>query len=202
MNTPTHLLISSFVLCKPTAPVASPEERQLSRRRNTCVVLGALIPDAVIFVMFFWERLVQGVSEDALWGEIYWQEPWVTSVAIGNSLPVYIGILVIGIAAKADLLRVLAVSALLHLAFDFPFHHDDAHAHLWPVSDWRFVSPISYWNPDHFGGFVAIAEGMLAVALIFLLWRRFSGKLVRGVLIVALLTYIAVPTYFTLAIGS
>ena len=60
----------------------------------------------------------------------------------------------------------IGAAALLHLTFDLPFHHDDAHPHFWPFSDWRFTSPLSYWDPAHDGGVIALAEVGLAVVLI------------------------------------
>lgn len=116
--------------------------------------------------------------------------------------PLYLCTLIVGLAAKCRLLQLLAVSAILHLAFDFPFHHGDAHAHFWPISDWRFVSPVSYWNPDHFGNLGSVAAGLLAVLLVGLLWRRFHVDWVRGHLAVTLITYIAVPAYFTFMVNS
>jgi len=35
----------------------------------------------------------------------------------------------------------------LHALFDFPLHHDDGHRHFWPFSEFRFDSPVSYWDP-------------------------------------------------------
>ena len=60
----------------------------------------------------------------------------------------------------------IGAAALLHLTFDLPFHHDDDHPHFWPFSDWRFTSPLSYWDPAHDGRVIALAEVGLAVVLI------------------------------------
>ncbi len=194
MNTPTHLLISSALLARPGAEPGN-------KRRNVAVIAGALIPDAAIFVMFFWTRLVEGASELEVWSTLYWREPWQSLVAVGNSLPLYAALLGLAIASRRPAVMAFAVSALLHLAFDFPFHHGDAHPHLWPFSDWRFASPMSYWDPNHFGTVVSLAEAALAVFLIAVLWRRFSGRLIRAALLVAAASYIAVPAYFKLMLG-
>lgn len=194
MNTPTHLLISSVLLARPGAAPAD-------KRRNFAVIAGALVPDTAIFAMFFWTRLVQGASEQEVWSTLYWREPWQSLVAIGNSLPIYAALLGLAMVSRRPVVVAFAVSALLHLAFDFPFHHDDAHPHFWPFSDWRFISPVSYWDPDHFGALVSVAEAAVALALIAVLWRRFSGRIVRAALLVALASYVAVPIYFNLMLG-
>jgi len=194
MNTPTHLLISSVIL-------ARPGDERGGKRWNMAVIAGALVPDAAIFVMFLWTRLIEGASELEVWSTVYWSEPWQSLVAIGNSLPIYAALLGLAVVSRRPVVVAFAVSALLHLAFDFPFHHDDAHPHFWPFSDWRFISPVSYWDPEYFGTLVSLAEATAALALIAVLWRRFSGRLVRAALLMAGVSYIAVPLYFNLMLG-
>lgn len=194
MNTPTHLLLSAAIL-------ARDDKRPAPPGRNWAVIVGALIPDAAIFVMFAWTRLIQGASEREVWSTLYWQEPWQSLVAVANSVPLFAALALAGLAARSPLILLIALSALIHLAFDLPFHHDDAHPHFWPFTDWRFHSPLSYWDPRHHGSIVSIAEAVLAVGLIVLLWRRFQGRLVRAALALGLASYVAVPVYFSLALG-
>ncbi len=47
---------------------------------------------------------------------------------------------------------------------DLPVHHDDGHRHFFPLSDWRFASPVSYWDPEHYGRIVGTAEAVFVVA--------------------------------------
>lgn len=194
MNTPTHLLIGAAVLARPAEDTAG-------RWRNLAILAGALVADAAIYLLFAWARLYRGISERTLWSEIYWQEPWQTLVAIGNSVPLYLCLLLFGLWARNRIAIVFAAAALLHLAFDLPFHHDDAHPHFWPLSDWRFRSPLSYWDPAHYGALVSLAEVALAIALIVFLWRRFRSRSVRAALVLAFASYVAVPAYFTLTLG-
>lgn len=205
MNTPTHLLIGAAVLVKSRTSVG--ESDSFIKRYNTAILVGALAPDLALFVMFGWMRWVVGVSEDTLWREIYWLEPWQTVFAIGNSVPLFIALLIGGVALRKSLTGKImigfATAALLHIAFDLPFHHEDAHRHFWPLSDWRFYSPLSYWNPDHHGDVVAYVEIAMAMGLIFVLWRRFSeNRYVKTLLTMALISYIAVPAYFNFMLGD
>ena len=193
MHTPTHLLISAAVLARGKDADAP--------KRNGAILAGALIPDAAIYLLFLWARLVKGATEGEVWSSLYWQEPWQSLVAMANSIPLLAAITGLGLALKRPLVTLVGVSALLHLAFDLPFHADDAHPHFWPVTGWRFHSPLSYWDPNHFGTWVSFAEAVLAIALIVLLWRRFEGRMVRGALVLALVSYVAVPAYFTLMLG-
>ena len=40
---------------------------------------------------------------------------------------------------------------------------DDAHRHFYPLSDYRFISLVSYWDPRHYGT-VAMPAELLTVA--------------------------------------
>lgn len=70
-----------------------------------------------------------------------------------------------------------AASCLLHTAIDIPLHNDDGPLVFFPL-DWetRFHSPLSYWDPRHYGIPFAIFEHLLILFLLgYLLvgwWRR------------------------------
>ena len=49
--------------------------------------------------------------------------------------------------ARSAVLIALFSAALVHLTLDFPLHNDDARAHFWPLTNWKFTSPVSYWDP-------------------------------------------------------
>ena len=98
-------------------------------------------------------------------------------------------------------LALFAIAALVHLAGDLPLHADDAHRHFWPVTDWRFNSPVSYWDPAHHGTLASIAEGVLGVVLCAVLWRRFRARWVRGAVLLATAIYVGVPLYWSTVTG-
>ncbi len=173
MNTPTHLILAAAVFAKPGQP-----------KVNTAALIGGFLPDFSLYFMFFWHRFVLNVSESEIFGALYYSERWQYIFAVDNSFLVWAAILGLAVVIKRDWLMILACAALLHLAFDFPLHNDDARAHFWPVSMWKFESPISYWDPQHFGLILAPLEYAFALILLVILWRRFSGKAVRAVLAV------------------
>ena len=63
-------------------------------------------------------------------------------------------------------------SMLLHVLGDLPVHHDDAHRHFFPFSDWRFASPVSYWDPAHYGRWFSLFELALVLGASLYLWRQ------------------------------
>ena len=183
------MLVASAVLARSGQPA-----------RNAAVLFGALLPDLSIFALFAWARL-QDIPQWQIWRQLYWQEPWQLLSAISNSFPIWAAVLVIGLALRSGLLAAIAAAALLHLTLDFPVHADDAHKHFWPITDWRFHSPLSYWDVDHHGRLVMAAELLLCIACTAVLASRFSGVIVRSLLVIALLSLAAVPMFFWLTLG-
>ena len=196
--TQTHILAGTSAFARPGETL-----------RNVSVLLGSFLPDAAIYALFTWSKAA-GIPERRVWDEIYWQEPWRDLTAVGNSVFVWLGLLVAGIlvlrtrvAFRVGLaLFFVSVAALLHVALDFPVHHDDAHRHLWPFSDWVFRSPVSYWDPAHHGRIFIWIEGTLGLILAVVLWRRFPAAWVRAILLLLIVAYAAVPAYFTFMLGD
>jgi len=140
MNTPAHLIIGAVAFTKPDAA-----------RVNCAALIGALLPDFSLYFMVFWNRFVQGMSFDEIFSVQYFSPYWQAIFAFDNSIPIWTLALGIGLALKAPTVIALSGAGLLHLLLDFPLHHDDGRAHFWPFSDWIFESPVSYWDPSHFG---------------------------------------------------
>lgn len=196
MNTQTHLLVAAAIFAKPDQP-----------KRNAALIIGALLPDAAIFALFGWAMLT-GVPQEILWREIYFSEPMLTFTAIGNSAPLYASIALLGWfwaraqkgakIAALPALTVLGLAALTHLAGDFPVHVDDAHPHFWPLSDWRFRSPVSYWDNAHHGRAFGAFEAALGITLAAILFFRFQALWVRALLALCVIAYLAVPVFWYL----
>ena len=73
---------------------------------------------------------------------------------------------------RHGLLWALLASMLLHTLGDLPVHHDDGHRHFFPFSDWRFESPVSYWDSNHHGDWFSVFEISLVVLLGAFLYVR------------------------------
>ncbi len=76
------------------------------------------------------------------------------------------------LALRNRLATAFAGAGLLHVATDFPLHNDDARPHFWPLSDWVFESPLSYWDSDHHAAYVAPLELLVVLIATLVLWRR------------------------------
>lgn len=193
MHTQTHLLIGAGVLT-----------RAGDRSRNIAAIVGAILPDMPMFVMFGYGKFIAGLSGQQIFGEydgLYWTSGWQAAINGFHSIPVYLVVLALAFWIKRDWLKTFCYSAFLHIAFDLPFHHDDAHAHFWPLTNWKFESPISYWDQAHYGGVVMPLEIVGSLALIALLWLRFPAIWVKVALGLIAIPYVAVPLYFIFGQG-
>lgn len=190
MQTPTHVLFAAAVFARPGAT-----------RINAAALAGGFLPDAFLFAVWGWSKMA-AISESDLWSKIYWTGPVQFGQAVSNSFPLFAAVLVAALALRMRAAAVFAGAALLHLVCDFLLHARDAHQHFWPLSGWRFESPVSYWDPAHYGAYVGLMEAALGVALIAVLFRRFKRLWIRSTLVIAGLTYLAVPAYFIATLRS
>ena len=161
MNTPAHVVLNLAVL-------AGGERKP----QSWAVAAGALVCDAPMFLFYLWQRAVERASEAVIWNEAYFRAGWQDFFDIFNSIPVAA---VSGLAAwrlGRPGFALFFASMLLHQVLDLPIHRDDAHRHFLPLTDWRFSSPVSYWDPAYHGALMAGVELALVVAASAVLWRR------------------------------
>lgn len=160
------------------------------------IVIGGILPDAPIFVLYFWAKFVRRQPEKQIWSETYELPFWQNIVATFHSIP--LAFLGVAVAHYSGLLgvEVLCLSMVLHSLLDFPVHNDDAHRHFFPVSNYRFISPISYWNPRHHGQAVSTVEKLLVLGATIYLLPSFEDWVGKGLVICVNLFYLTTFLYF------
>ena len=174
MNTPAHLIFGLTAFGRADAP-----------RVTAAALAGSLIPDLSLYLMAGTHLLLLDTPPRVVFGQLYFSEAWQSVFRIDKSFVLWCIAFALGVMARSPVAIALCGAALLHLLLDFPLHHNDGRAHFWPISDWIFASPVSYWDNAHYGGIVGPIEIVLALGCCVLLWRRYSGGWVRA-LIVAL----------------
>ena len=137
-----------------------------------CALLGAFLPDLSLYVLagvsIFW----MDIPPQQVFDVLYYSSSWQQVFAIDNSFVLWGVGLAIAIWRKATWAIALCGAALLHLALDFPVHTHDARMHFWPISDWRFISPYSYWDQSHGGHIIGTIEIVLVILLAgYLIWN-------------------------------
>jgi len=192
VNSPTHTLLALALLSKCN-----------DKKRNWAVFAGSIIPDATIYLWAPYQRLVNGVSGEEMWRELYFAAPMQNLIAYFNSIPIYGALAVLGYVMRAKtwgkLVLFFALAALIHMATDMPVHNHDAYRHFWPFSDWRFISPYSYYEREHHAGWVSLIEAAIALISIVVLWRRFPKLWIKILLGLLAVFYLALPIILRLA---
>lgn len=191
MNTPAHVVISLVVLSKAN-----------SLRNNIAILAGSLLPDVPMFIFYFVEKYLRGIPERQIWSESYYLSGWQYFIDIFNSVPLMVCGAVITWYFRIWAGVFFFASMLIHVAFDFPLHHDDAHRHFLPFSDWRYESPLSYWDSAHYGTQVGWIEFALVIVGSVILYQRFSSIAGRRVVISIGGMYIAYLAYALVVWGG
>ena len=173
MNTPAHAVVNLLVAGR-------------QRQVFWAVLIGAVLPDAAMVFFYGWQKF-QGQPEQLIWSELYFAEHWQRFFDLFNSLPLLLAGALVGWFAGSSFITALMLSMLLHGLCDLPLHNNDAHRHFYPFSEWRFLSPLSYWDPTHFGRWVSLAEAVIMVAgSAFLLWLHRDWKARSAIIVIAL----------------
>lgn len=174
MNTPAHAIFNLALLNRKNRP-----------QWNPLIIWGALIPDLAMFGFYFGLKLTTNIPESQIWGVEYYRPFWQNLFDFYNSIPLALLGLGLMLYFKRTGIALLFASILLHCLEDLPLHHEDAHRHFWPLSDFRFESPVSYWDRNYYGGIVGpIEQGLMLVASIYV-FKRVRSRWTKGLLIVA-----------------
>jgi membrane-bound metal-dependent hydrolase YbcI (DUF457 family) len=163
MNTPAHLIFGAAMFAQPNNP-----------KVTAAAIVGSLMPDLSLYLLSAWSIFIDKNDTGYVFGVQYFSTNWQNIYAVDNSFIVWGGILALGLFTARKWLWVFAASGLIHLFFDFLLHNDDARRHFWPLSDWVFVSPFSYWDQDHHGLLVGGMEMAAVFVMTAVLLRRFG----------------------------
>lgn len=159
MNTPSHAVVNAAVLGRryPLWPV----------------VAGAVLPDAPIYLFYWSDRFLLGAPASRIWSVDYFRSAWQPAIDALHSFPLVAVAFVLARRLGWRRCEAFSASAFLHSVGDFPFHHDDAHRHFFPFSDYRFRSPVSYWDWRHHGALGAAIELFLVLISLGALCRTY-----------------------------
>jgi len=151
-----------------------------------------LIPDAPMLLFYIWEK-IQGASERLIWGELYHHPAWQEFFNVFHSFPLLALACWLAWRARCTAWAMFFASMFCHSVFDFPVHRKDGHQHFFPFSDYQLISPISYWDPAHFGLWISALEvSLMVMGSIYLLRHSESTaqtQWVRGLLTIYLLFF-------------
>jgi membrane-bound metal-dependent hydrolase YbcI (DUF457 family) len=198
MNTQSHVIIGAVLFGRGISSKA------------WAGALGGIIPD-IPMIMIVAVLALSGTPAQTIFGELYWQNWWQVSNAIGHNVWLWSTLAILGFVMRDKLsnsvrtfdnwtrVSLFAGSALLHTAIDFFCHREDAHMSFWPVTRWKFMSPVSYYDPGHYGMWFSLFEATLCFILAAILFRQFKSRILKTCLAIAMAMYVVVPAFFILS---
>jgi hypothetical protein len=143
------------------------------------ILAGGILPDVPIISLYLFHRWIRDTPEERIWSEHYQRPFWQNLIHGMHSIPLHAIGLVVSLSMGSIALAVFFSSALLHALQDLPVHAIDAHRHFLPFSQWRFISPISYWDPKYHGRSVALVEALLVVMAAVVVWLQHRESYAR-----------------------
>ncbi len=188
MNTPSHYILNLAFLSKTIAP-----------KENVAITIGAILPDVPIFIFYFVAKFIYKLPENKIWSQAYYEPFWQNIIAFTHSFPVAIIGLIISMYFGWKSMSVFFISMICHSLLDIPFHNDDAHRHFFPFTDYRFISPLSYWDPNHYGKLVGFFELSLVLGVTPMVLNILNSIYTKGILILMDLFFIFIYFRFYLS---
>ncbi len=186
MQTPSHFLLTA-VLAKKTPSLTHTNSKVL-------LLVGSILPDLPLILLtvgyelyyrWFATPPTQGSIMVYLHFDLFFNDPiWIISHNFFHSLVINFVLLAVGYWGMqleqrwARLLFWLTVGTLFHTVIDILTHHSDGPLLFFPLNwEYRFPSPISYWESAYYGRPFRIFEYSLdTLIIVYLLrlgiWRR------------------------------
>lgn len=161
MITSTHALYNTALLGQKDKP-----------ERLWPVILGAFYPDLPGLFCLLYCHFIQGFSLARIHDVIYPSPLWQGLADGFHSIPLALGALLICVFLKWKPGAWFSLSAILHSLEDIPVHAGNPHRHFWPLSDWRFTSPFSCYDPRFHLGWVASLDFALALLAAWVIYKR------------------------------
>jgi hypothetical protein len=180
MRTPAHLIMGAAVFGRPDA-----------RFVTGMAIFGGLFTDLSLYLMSMWHIFILETPAREVFRDLYYSDMWQQIFAVDNSFILWGTALVISIGHRVAWAIAFTGSAFIHIFTDFLLHHDDARRHFWPISDWVFHSPVSYYDRDHHGELFGMIEIGIVVVLTAMLVRRFPSWVAKIGFILLALTEVA-----------
>ncbi len=164
MNTPSHLVINLALLggVAGNPPVAA-------------VALGSVLSDLPLWIFYLYARLIRRLPQHVIWGKACDESALHRVSDAAHSFPLIILAITVSAWLQNTWWLWLFISMGLHALFDLFLHHDDAHRHFFPLSDWCFASPVSYWDVRYHGAIAARLEILAVLLACIILWQRYPS---------------------------
>lgn len=172
MNTPSHMSLALAVLGRKSNAVY-----------NSAIIWGSLAPDITMYALIAYEKII-GTPDDVIFNVKYFSDQWQSAISLTNSIPIFVIIALFAYIKGYRGLLLFCLAALLHIALDYPLHREDTRMHFYPLSEYKFISPVSYYDSHHYGHFWSPVELLIIIVSTFIGIKALVtnwGKIIFGI---------------------
>ncbi len=160
------------------------KNKKLAKAKYISFVAGSLLPDLPLIALsssLFLRNTNTAKAHEIMHYNFENNSLWIILHNTPHSLVVLLALLALGYFLKrkksGDWLFWLILGALIHTVIDIFTHYSDGPRFLFPLS-WtiRFLSPVSYWDPNHYGRIFSIFEYLFDFSLLLYLLKDYFKK--------------------------
>lgn len=184
MNTPAHVIINLALLGK-----------RAKWAYSGVIMIGGILPDIPLLIAYGIQASIIGSSLSRLEAPLL----WISEVL--HAFPILLLAMLLAWCLHRPSFLWLCLSMFLHALFDFPIHNEFAHRHFYPLSDFQFLSPFSYWDPQYFGHYFAITEMLIVLIASLFCVRHITTTNFRIIIYVTASFYFISMLYFIMTFG-
>ncbi len=158
------------------------------RAAGVAGAVGAAMPDlpALAGTFYFLSRDGRMWNEESL-EAIYFSGPFgATGSALHSTVPV-VALLILYVVLKLGrrdprkMLLWFLLGWFGHTIADFLTHADDTRSLFWPISAWKWSSPVSYYNSQYHGQeFFLLSHGLMLLIISWLSLKRIVARRKRS----------------------
>ena len=179
MITPSHI-IYNWALAR-TCKITGAAQRAF--------IVGGFLPDIPAYLFFFVHTCILGTAQNVMWDTLYFDSAWTPFITLSHSFLLWPTLVLCAYLLQKRVLIALALGSLFHSTLDFFVHHSDAYRHFWPLSNWTFQSPISYWEPAHFGTLFTAVDATVVLLLLYWIFYTTTQVRMRRFILLCMLLY-------------
>ncbi len=184
MTTPFHIVSGLTVFGRKHKP-----------ENNFWILAGSLAPDFVVLIFTAWV-LFMGIPLEEAWDTYYFSDQMQPFFNLTHSFILWILVFLFAYLFKKLKVVYFSLAGILHITLDLLVHHTDAYAHFYPISNWRFRSPVSYYEPGYYGNWISLVDIILFAIFSILIFRKLNSKWSRRVLVVLSSIYLILSLVF------
>ena len=194
MQTQAHILVNLTLLKSKKFA----HKQVFSPAVTKAIITGSIAPDLALFSFTFWYVVVDRTVGHQIWNVLFYMPFWNNIFSFSHSLWFLPLMAILFWRLKLSVPAYFFISASMHALVDFFLHVEDAYRHFWPFWKYKFISPVSYWDPNYYGNYFGILELLVTGISVVWLFKNSEKRWVKVSWVLLYLTLLLPGVIFRL----